>query len=88
MNQRSPEAPELYLFSVAVSGPRAMSGPPQGGPVVVKVSSGIHLMLSKSRTSASVSSYPNCTSESTEYLAGIYLKYEELGSFGFSPGLL
>lgn len=51
--------PELYLFSVTVSGPRAMSGPPKGGPVVVKVSSGIHLMLSKSRTSASVSNYPN-----------------------------
>lgn len=34
-----------YPLSVAVGSLRAMGGPPQGSPVVVKISRRIHLML-------------------------------------------
>lgn len=58
--------PELYLFSVTVGGPRAMGGPPQGGPVVVKVSSGIHLMLWEPTTSELMSNGSTSASESAK----------------------
>lgn len=68
-----------------------MGGPPQGCPVVVKVSCRIHLMLSKQMTTSSTQSIyllpVLCFSVSKSWDC-VYLENEELGRLGFAPSLL